>query len=590
MKICPNCHAENEDYVSFCQECGTSLADVPIVKMNGESGAEQASAQPVQEKNVAETEPLLSKTKVCRYCGAVNDIENVFCADCGHRFEPEKVAVAQPSQVEAIKQSGAARVESTPAPQVMPTQTGSTGGGQVPPTQNGSTGGSGQLPPLPPQQQRATPSPKKPLSTKKKVGIIAAIVVIILAAVGYKFGTAHFSRDNQLDSFITAINAGDATKVAQVIHSEDTNLTVSTDSVKPFITYFKENKAELNNLKQALKADASYFGVNFTKNGKKFLIFDNYMADVASVYGAMTTNVKDAEISFDEKKVATSDSAEFSRKFGPILPGLYAIKAVGKDSSGKEMTLSTKPILKADDSNELDLTFTMVVIPIESNIADATVMINGKDAGQLEEGAATIGPMLFEKGMKVQLVKKTTDGELKSEEAEISAEDFPADAEDNYPLELDFDVADADDVQSGLFDFYDDFSDAVETFNAYDPASFAAKYYENGQKNEGFTGIGEYIASCRARYDKKEYQGVYFEIEVTSVTPTAQDAYTVNYHVIYHTSYPYETKKDTRVEGFDYSNVKIKLTEDEDDYDWEFMFVDMGDGGVKVSDNHPELK
>lgn len=271
MKICPNCHAENEDYVSFCQECGTSLADVPIVKMNGESGAEQASAQPVQEKNVAETEPLLSKTKVCRYCGAVNDIENVFCADCGHRFEPEKVAVAQPSQVEAIKQSGAARVESTPAPQVMPTQTGSTGGGQVPPTQNGSTGGSGQLPPLPPQQQRATPSPKKPLSTKKKVGIIAAIVVIILAAVGYKFGTAHFSRDNQLDSFITAINAGDATKVAQVIHSEDTNLTVSTDSVKPFITYFKENKAELNNLKQALKADASYFGVNFTKNGKNSL-------------------------------------------------------------------------------------------------------------------------------------------------------------------------------------------------------------------------------------------------------------------------------------------------------------------------------
>lgn len=62
MKICPNCQRENDDLANFCEECGYSLKDVPIVakhsgdatvanneeQINGNKSESRMQAQPVK--------------------------------------------------------------------------------------------------------------------------------------------------------------------------------------------------------------------------------------------------------------------------------------------------------------------------------------------------------------------------------------------------------------------------------------------------------------------------------------------------------------------------------------------------------------
>ena len=254
--------------------------------------------------------------------------------------------------------------------------------------------------------------------------------------------------------------------------------------------------------------------------------------------------------------------------------------AEAKNKDGEPLKINSKQTLAPNDKNDLDLSFIEISVPIESNVDDATVLLNGQNVGQLKDGKGTLGPILFAKGMTIQLEKKTDDGKLTTATYAVKEGEFVK--KDAAELALIFEQANATDVENNLNVFYNDVANSVTTDSSYNQTNFSKKYYLNGEKNKAFKALDTYIKDSRKSFDKQEYAGVLFDVKVTSVTATADDSYTVDYHVDYNTSYLDSTGKEATKQGYDYSHVKIKLAYDKAKSSWTFMFADMGDNSTKT--------
>lgn len=576
MKTCNKCEYVNTEDAAFCEECGNSLTEVEtnfkekncfVCGSKNEIDAKfcQDCGATLEEKEALDSQNASTKAPTCDNCGVERLNNASFCEECGQPFEKNKVT-NQNLKVE----------------QDIPNQQ------QTP------------LPKLP-----TKPKPKKKMKLAHKI-LIAILVVSIISTIGaYKFFDNKYSKDNQIKEFITAINRNDSSFLAKHMMSDDPSLKISKEIVTPMLAYFEENKDAVNKLNKEFDNNHAYLGLSIKEDGKKAFLFPEYKINVEPVYAVVTSNSKNSKIEMNDKELFTTDSNEFERKIGPYVPGVYRFKASIKDQ--KEVVENSYELFPdsvqvvtskeneddeytdSESNNIIDMAFKKVKLPISSNMKDSLVFINDKEVGKVDKDQTTIGPLLWTEDLSIHLVKKTDNGEIKTETKKVTSNDLGYEENGVYTapsMYFEFNVADNRDLERGLALFYDDFSKVVVASSDYNSAEFASRYYENGDKNEAFSGINDYIKWCRERSAKKEYEGVNFNINVASVDPVSDDTYKIKYNVEYRTSYPYATKKSMRIEGFDYSNVTVKLKMDEDNYSVKsFQFVDMGDGGKKVKDN-----
>ncbi|MFW8051903.1 zinc ribbon domain-containing protein [Vagococcus fluvialis] len=566
MNKCNNCGHLNPKDGKFCEECGSSLlevsvslpSDCPSCGAVNDSGAKFCESCGHNLQNKTDIQSKVESVKeLCSECGTERVGEGLFCEECGQSFS------------EIQQEESSLKKQNNIEPQLIPTVD----------YQGDSI------------QEIPEKTPKKKMSLKNKIIISLLLIVIIGAGGAYKFFDNKYSKDNQIKDLITAINRNDASFVSKHMTSDDPSLKLSKEIVQPMLAYFEENKDAVNKLSQAFDKNESYIGLEVKEQGKKAFLFPEYKIDVNPVYTTVTSNSKNSKIEMNGQELFTTDSNEFERKIGPLVPGVYKFKASIKDQKETvETTHNLLPVSEAtDEQKNVDMSFIKVNIPISSNMKDSIIYINDKEVGTVGDEQTTIGPLLWEDNMTVHLVKKTDSGEIKTEPQTVKKEDLYEEGNgvSTAPsLRFKFDVASSRDVERGLTLFYDDFSKVVSASSDYNASEFASRYYENGDKNKAFSGINEYITWCRDRSAKKEYEGVRFSINVASVDPVSDDTYKIKYNVEYRTTYPYATRKSMRIEGFDYSNVTIKLQMDEDNYKVKsFQFVDMGDGGKKVKDN-----
>lgn len=506
--------------------------------------------------------------KTCEHCGKENDEAAKFCESCGQKVELEK-------NVSLVNPCGVCHKENAKDAQFC------------------EHCGNGLTSPSPEQPVNVVPKketqpPKQPVTVTKKQKILG-VLVVLLAVVGiggYKFFETQYSKEKQIEAILSHITKKEEKGLKPFLTTEDKSLELTTETIKPLLTYYDHNKDDVTELKKAMERESSYNGLKLVQQGKKALFFDKYMLDVSPVYTNLIANVPDTIVELNGKEFEKTKGKEFSKKVGPFIPGDYTFTAKNVDASKKEMSLeSTYTLLPGDETSDIDMSFILVSIPIESNIPDATILVDGKEAGTLSKGKGKVGPILWNNKLTLQLMKKTDAGELKTDIEEIKRDDIYDDEELSLRY-LEFDVLSESDVRSGLRDFYSEFSNLVDTDYTYNAEDFANTYYINGSKNESFKGINDYINWCRDRAKKNEYDSVNFDLDVKSVTPVDNDKYRVTYNVVYNTWYPYTTKKDKRVEGFDYTDVLMEVKKDTDDYSYTIKFENMGDGGKKVYDNH----
>lgn len=302
------------------------------------------------------------------------------------------------------------------------------------------------------QSEPKQPKPKQEADEKlnKKKKVLAGIVILILIFLftTYKIGESITGKDKVIDKFMTAISEKNITELQKIIKSSDSRLEINEENLRPLIAYIDENPSYFEQLSKYMRGQyqnsnqsirnknqsASVFSngnnsniIELKKNGKKFLIYDNYEFVMKPFFVNIHNNYKDAVIYINGKEVGKSDSDDFSKEYGPFAPGKYIVKAV---YNGKYTTIEAEneiDLISDEFSDgkvfECDLYLEGRYVYIDTNYNDAKIIINGEDSGLSvdEINKEGLGPV--DDTTKIQLSRDFPWGTGSSEEIIVGESD-----------------------------------------------------------------------------------------------------------------------------------------------------------------------
>ncbi|MGX7420097.1 zinc ribbon domain-containing protein [Carnobacterium gallinarum] len=407
---------------------------------------------------------------------------------------------------------------------------------------------------------------RKPLTKKQKTVFILIGVVLLISVGIFSFGKTYYTKEKQVQRFVTALETKNTNQVTKMLVSDDRELKLDKKNVGSYIKFISKNKGYLASLESSLKNSNGLFDYQLSdialeKKGKHLLFFDKYNFKIQPVYVELSTNRKDATIYVNQEKVAKSDKKSYSTKVGPYLPGDFIFKSEAKLKNEKLHNESKETIsytLGSVTSN-VDLELTSVKFTVESNVDGAEVFVNDKKVASIKDGETEVGPIAFEKGMQLQLKKKYDWGTIKTEKEEITT--YSSTYYSDFENQLSEDQA-----EQQLSSIYREISSRIPKSDATSEKQFIG-YFSEGVENEQYKAFAEYIKTMQA---EEGINRVSFDIKVASIAQTGRKEYNIVYDVAYNTSYKFSLNKPKNVESFkitadvkvdedDYQNLKLKI-------------------------------
>lgn len=548
-RYCGNCGQKAAKGDRFCLNCGQGLTE-PLKDKTDEETKEASeeltgSTDPVEGESsganyssvreAQEGEPTPALTEFCPECGQANATGDRFCANCGADLSAE----------------GASEAALT---------------------------------------RNHHPQGPQPLTKKDKLKRSLLGLVAVALVGGYFYGKQVYTPDRQIQQLVEAIQKGDAKTLAQHVASEDPAVEVSPESVKPLLLMMKYDKGSVKKLKKMTSRDFDKglepggYPAEIKPEGKIWGLYPKYVLRFKPYTLHLEARRKGTEMYIGKKKVATAISDNYEKKISPCLPGVYEVKGRlkwrGKTIKMKEYAVPDKYTASFDPE--------FMTIPVQTDVEKADVYIDGKKVGSFVGGRGEVGPLLFHEGMTIQLRTKLKEGKMKTNLYEISSGEFGETTDGTDPLQLNFSSVDDGVVQNFLSNYYNKIAEVTQHQNTYNPAEFADTFFEGGQSNKAFKAINEYINWCRDRSAKKTFDSVVFDVEADQMEAVEKGVFSLDYQVVYNTSYPFGLNKPLRQEGFYYTGVKVKAQNNKKG-ETILKFMDNGDGGKKNADNHPEL-
>lgn len=446
--------------------------------------------------------------KFCPNCGTENNSETRFCKECGHDFNGE------------VKET--------------------------------------------PQQRSVTISKPEMKALTKTQKIIAAVVAVVLVALfgGYKIGEKAYSKENQVNHYIEILASADAERIADAVKTNDPNFKVTAESLAPYVRYLEENKSYVSQISSALRQDSLYNGdeIYLEQKGKTMLFFDNYDLVINPVYFNVGVNVKDAAISINGENVATSTVEDYTTEVGPYAPGVFELNAAA-EINGYEFENKTKETILYSHEWDAYLHIEGVEFEVSSNQDIADVYLDGEKIGNLTDGSGTFGPVSWSEGMMLELGMDFPSGTLKSESVELSDYNY-----DYYYLSFPNDFS----YQTVVDELFGPLTRKIVYMSEADESSLKEKdnedlasYLTGGKDNELYTRFTEYAKVFRDNADAKYLS---WNLEVTDVTQTDVNLYTVTMDFELTTTYSYDSNRDDLEEAYEYTFV-IESFEDPDSWD-----------------------
>ncbi|PZD94469.1 hypothetical protein DNH61_18940 [Paenibacillus sambharensis] len=368
-------------------------------------------------------------------------------------------------------------------------------------------------------QQQVVAKPRAPLPRKAKIQLAVGASFVILLVAGYLIGAHLTGKERLIAGFEQALNKQDAKAAARYLTSTDERLAINEESVAGFMRYLdanpdavKEVAASLQRQSSRMDEDASltngYYGtrdnygldglVVLEKKGKQFLIFDKFELTVEPVYLTLETNYKDVSLLLDGKELAVTDKLDYSKTFGPYVPGIYNLEAKLK-SHYMELSRTEEISLVAVGSKQIaDLYLEGQDISVYTGLDDteglqAILFINDNDTGVNPFEQSMIGPVLTDGSMTASIEVEYPWGKMQSGKAPI---------EDSY---VDIKLADNEDFQQGIMDLVvlntREFLEAF-TSGKVDGMTTATEDYKAGlqesveyNQQHGYSYAGKYMAT-----------------------------------------------------------------------------------------------
>lgn len=252
---------------------------------------------------------------ICPNCHHENAAGSAFCGECGHKLSPVTSATATTADSSAQPASSAATGSTTQS-------TGAT-------TDTSATS-------EPSRQQRhaetsKTASTARVQRPKWVKWVVGGLVLVVLIAIGGLVYRNQYSKSHQVAQITQALADNNRTALVKNMVSDDHDLTITTKSVAPLMTYLKNHSQYAADAQVDLKHNGytSDHTLTIVTSGRRLGLFPIYKLQVTTMHPKIETNLKAAEIDANGIQLTTTKYDHENYTAGPLMPGTYHFAMIG---------------------------------------------------------------------------------------------------------------------------------------------------------------------------------------------------------------------------------------------------------------------
>jgi uncharacterized membrane protein YvbJ len=248
-------------------------------------------------------------------------------------------------------------------------------------------------------------------------GVSISLLVIVSLVTLYVIGDKKFDPTLKLNAFETAIKNGDQTTLSEILVPFEDSFEINEENVTKLIEFYQDNPEALQSTLQKLKkeldgkpADTSFATIQFEKDGKNWLVFDDYKLVVIPAFIEVVTSDNGIDILIDGEKVDTTGEGGFHKKtYGPYMPGTYDVKALFDINYASTEETQETTLFNMDTNttkHELDLSVGTIRI-VSTFEEDATLFVNdNKTDIIINKGNQVVGPFPLDQNLDIHLEKE----------------------------------------------------------------------------------------------------------------------------------------------------------------------------------------
>lgn len=253
----------------------------------------------------------------------------------------------------------------------------------------------------------------KKYDSKRNRIIALFLVAVIVGVSSYLLVSRDDSRTKTINKFESTLKSRNPYNVYKYITFENKGVKLNEENIKPFVDYINADEARRDEIIRNLRFDNSDSEklISVKSDGKKYFI------ELKGIYMTLSTNLKDTEIYLQDKLYCRSDRVNYSEKFGPLIPGIYDIKAKVKGPFGEIESSNNFPLISKN--SKVDIPVDAVNLSVEGNYTDSKVFINGEDTKKTIDQFKNVGPMPSDGSLKIHVEKNFPWGVVKSEEKTV---------------------------------------------------------------------------------------------------------------------------------------------------------------------------
>lgn len=184
----------------------------------------------------------------------------------------------------------------------------------------------------------------KSIFYKNKIVVFIIIALIIIGSIFHNV-YEYVSNPNKIVKKLEKNIKNDKPKnISNIFYCKNPKLKIDDESVKPLIKFLKQDKQrredvlinlkiQANQLQRGINKQTSNNVMNIKQIKTKFKVFPVYKMEILPCFINIKCNKKGAEFFINDKKIATSDSKNFEKNIGPLVPGHYLVKAKYKNKN-----------------------------------------------------------------------------------------------------------------------------------------------------------------------------------------------------------------------------------------------------------------
>lgn len=245
--------------------------------------------------------------------------------------------------------------------------------------------------------------------TWRGISIVLSLIIVFFLVI---YSSCSTSKEKVLEGFKNALISEDSGKVCKYVRVNDER--ASAKELEPLIKYYSGHEKKIKIIESELRQKGK--SGNFVLKSKNCILRDKYYISISTVVVDFTTDTKNVDVQFGNKKFKLVDKAEFD-----VIPGSYDVNYSYNTEYG-DITEDINVDLIANKTIELKVNGNYITL--YTNFDDAKVFINNIDTNLQAKDIKNYGPIPKDKEVVMYLQREFPWGNIKSENININNQQY----------------------------------------------------------------------------------------------------------------------------------------------------------------------